>query len=167
MPKAPSRPQSADEGGAGGVEGGPGAAGSEGGGVNALAVQPSAAVLAGREKNRAAAVARMEAERELGRAIIAKVTRKAAQTIAGLYKRPGERGYNIDADLPWSECSVKTRASLLLVKGMAAEPEQGDGRLFGVIIMQGRAPSAAQWEAEARAVDEDERRKGAIDVVPK
>lgn len=115
-------------------------------------------------------IARMEAERQLCEAVLAKITRKALKTVEALYApelnedgTPNTRR-NRDADKPWNECSVKTRASLLLVKGMEAKADAGDKRVFGVVVLQGRSASAKDWEAEAKAVDDEERRKGAIDV---
>ena len=53
---------------------------------------------------------------------------------------------------------------LVIAKAAEGKNDQDLGRSFGLIILTGRAPSAKEWEAEAKKVDEDERRKTAIDV---
>jgi hypothetical protein len=114
----------------------------------------------------------MQEEAEACQRAIAKITRFAVKTVRGLYEEPflpdGKPNpkYNRDADVKWSDCSVKTRASLRIVEGMTnRDGAANDGRpTFGVIVLQGRASSADEWERDARKVHEDEVRRTAIDV---
>ena len=109
-------------------------------------------------------VTRSEEEQAL-KACLTRVAQKAAKTIEGLYEDPGSRDYNPDAEKTWAECSMKTRASLIIHKATEGKQEADLGRAFGVIILTARASSPADWEAQAKAVDEAERKKAAIDVV--
>lgn len=102
----------------------------------------------------------------------AKLQKAAMKTLAGLYEpdvledgSPNPK-HNPDANRTWSECSMKTRAALVMAKdmGLTSEQEMNEKRVLGVVVLQSRADSASSWEAEARKVDEEERRK-AIDAV--
>lgn len=96
-------------------------------------------------------------------AIMERVQMKVARTVEGLFLNPGEPGYNDDAPKPYMECSVKTRAALQLAKSAMEKQGSGEGRVLGLVMLAGRIPSKAAWEAEARRVDEEERRK-VVDV---
>ena len=98
------------------------------------------------------------------RAVIQRVQEKAAETLEALYLPSDDPKRNPDADRNWADCSMKTRAALVLCKDATREPGDGDGKVFGVIFMQDRVDDPRKWEAEARKVDEEERRKNAIDV---
>jgi hypothetical protein len=101
---------------------------------------------------------------QLVRDVLAKVTEKAARTLDGLYLDKDDPGYNPDAEKNWADCSMKTRAALVLVK---QAQERGDGPatgLLGIVFVPARAASATEWEAMAKKVDEDERNKAAIDA---
>lgn len=101
---------------------------------------------------------------QLAKDVIAKVTNKAAKVLDGLYLEPHEPGYNPDAEKTWAECSMKTRASLILVKDAQARGDGGEGRVLGLILVKERASSKEEWELMARKVDEDERNRNAIEV---
>jgi hypothetical protein len=98
----------------------------------------------------------------------ARLQKHAMKTLAGLYEDPKSPSYNPDADRTWQDCTMKTRAALVMAKdmGLTAEKETGEGRVLGIVVLQARADSIPTWEAEARRVDEEERRKAnAIDAV--
>lgn len=158
MPESQGSTRPEDEGQEGGKEGRSSAGGGQGR-VTGMVKTTQPAVLA-----------RMEAERQLCERAIAKVMRRAVRTVAGLYEEPlnpdgtPNKRWNKDADKTWNECSVKTRASLQIIKGLEQRNEGGDKRPLGVIVLQARAASASEWEAEAKRVDEAERRRAAIDV---
>jgi hypothetical protein len=115
------------------------------------------------------ALARREDIAELVRGTIQRVQQKAADTLEGLYEpeyidgQPNPK-YNPDAVNTWADCSMKTRAALVIVKSAEGKNEVEFGRQFGVIILDARAPDAQTWEADARRVDDAERKKAAIDV---
>lgn len=119
------------------------------------------------------ALARREAEEELIRSTLRGVAAKAAHTLDGLYENPFldedrteiNPKYNPDAHRTWAECSMKTRAALIITKAVEGKSDADMGRALGVIILTGRATSVKDWEAQAREVDEESRRRGAIDVV--
>ena len=85
--------------------------------------------------------------------LVQRAQKRAVTNILGLYKRPGEPGYNSDADSTWNECRVVTRCSLALVQGtMAAERAKQVAeapRLLGVVAVPLRIESAKEWEAFA------------------
>lgn len=121
------------------------------------------------------ALAKREQEEELIKGALRRVATKATQTLEGLYEPEllpdgtANPAYNPDASRTWAGCTMKTRASLIIAKAAEGKNDNDLGRAFGVIILAGRAPSAQEWEQQAREVDEAERRKAAIDVevVPK
>lgn len=88
--------------------------------------------------------------------IMDRVQNHAAKALEGLYKAPGDKDYNPDADKTWAECSMRTRAALILAKS-AQDQNTGDGKPLGIVFLSLRAKSAKEWEAKAREVDEDER----------
>jgi hypothetical protein len=117
---------------------------------------------------------RIKSHEERGRAAMALVYRRAAECLAGLYEPPTIAGpdgqpvpnpkYNPDAHATWAESSMKTRAALVIAKAQAENPDADIKAVFGVIIMKARATSAKDWEADAKKVEEEQRRK-AIDVL--
>lgn len=99
----------------------------------------------------------LKKEAELEEYLQKKVTKPALRITAGLFKSPGDKGYNPDAELPWKEATVKTRAALLVVQGeMAAQRARGEGaqttNVFGMVMMQPRIESENEWEAFAKQV---------------
>lgn len=116
------------------------------------------------------AIARRAGEETALRARLTRIADKAAGCIEGLYEpaslpdgRPNP-DYNPDATVTWAECSMRTRASLVIHKATEGKQEADLGRAFGLVILTARAVSAATWEQQAREVDEAERQKAAIDV---
>ena len=87
---------------------------------------------------------------------------QAARTVRGLFKQPGEDGYNADEAKPWKEVSGRTRAALILTQGtMAGQRAQTMSQApvqLGVIFMEKRLADTPQnridWEAEARALND-------------
>jgi hypothetical protein len=118
------------------------------------------------------ALARREQEEELIRGALRRVAQKATKTLEGLYEPPTLEGgkpnpdFNPDADRTWAECTMRTRAALIIAKAAEGKNDQELGRAFGVIILTGRAASAQDWEAQAKEVDRQERERTAIDVTP-
>ena len=118
------------------------------------------------------ALQRREAEEDLIRGALRRVAIKAAKTLEGLYEEPWlddkklkpNPAYNDDAHRTWADCTMKTRAALIIAKTAEGKNDVELGRALGVIILTGRAPSMEEWERRAKEVDEDERRKAAIDV---
>lgn len=118
---------------------------------------------------------RVAANEDKGRAAMATVYRRAAECLVGLYEPEfikDEAGnevpnpkWNPDAKRTWAEASMKTRAALVLAKAQAENPDADIKAVFGVIIMKARASNPKEWEAEARRVEEEQKRK-AIDVTP-
>lgn len=88
--------------------------------------------------------------------VLARVAEKAAKTLEGLYLKPDDPDFNPDADKTWAECSMRTRAALVIAKG-AQEHGLSDGKVLGIVFLQGRARSQSEWEAEAKRVDIEER----------
>lgn len=118
------------------------------------------------------ALARREEEEELIRGALRRVAQKATKTLEGLYEeellpdgKPNP-AYNDDAKKTWAECSMRTRASLIIARAAEGRNDQEIGHAFGVIILTGRAASASDWEAQAKEVDRQERERTAIDVTP-
>ena len=90
-----------------------------------------------------------------------RVQKHAAKAILGLYKKPSDKDYNPDADKTWAECSMRTRAALILAKS-AQDQGTGDGKPLGIVFLSLRAKNAKEWEAKACEVDANE---AVIDVV--
>lgn len=88
--------------------------------------------------------------------VMDRVQTHAAKTLEGLYKKPGDPEYNDDADKTWAECSMRTRAALILAKS-AQDQGGGDGKPLGIVFLSLRANSSKEWEAKAREVDANER----------
>lgn len=112
---------------------------------------------------RSKAIARSQGKTVL--AMLDDIAEKMLTDVAGLYKNPGDKGYNPDATVPWTEATTKTRASLIgYQQVMANSREQVRGAVaLGVVAMQ-RAMSKDEWERKAKIVD-DEAKQGAIDAV--
>lgn len=80
----------------------------------------------------------------------------AALRVRGLFLKEGEPGYNPDATGNWQDCSMRTRAALILVQGqLAAErakQQAATPKVFGLVMMQQRVEDAGQWEQMAADV---------------
>lgn len=80
----------------------------------------------------------------------------AAGKVRGLFRRPGEPGYNPDAAGNWQDCSMQTRAALILVQGsLAAErarQQAATPKVFGMVLMQSTIADPAEWERMAATV---------------
>lgn len=82
----------------------------------------------------------------------------AVARVRGLYKEPGEEGYNPDATANWQDCSMRTRAALILTQGALAteraKQQAATPKVFGMILMQQKIPDHGEWERMATAVSE-------------
>ena len=84
--------------------------------------------------------------------------KRALRNVKAYTARPGEEGYDPDADCNYKEAPVRVRASLLLAQGaQAAErtrrESQAPQTTIGVVFMpMPLAPDA--WEKKAREVEE-------------
>lgn len=92
-----------------------------------------------------------EAEEDQLTQIMERVATKAAKVVDGLFLEPDAKGYNADATAPWAEASTKTRAALAIVKSEMDRRGQSSGqaKVLGIVLLPGRAQSAAEWEREA------------------
>lgn len=95
--------------------------------------------------------------------LMERTIKRAERVVFGLFRKPEEEGYNTDADVPFTEASTKTKVALELVK-MSRGQGDGETRVLGVIFMQGRTTDPKTWEAEARRIDDEEKRRNAVDV---
>ncbi len=89
---------------------------------------------------------------------------KCADTLRRLFLPVGDPDRHPDADKTWSECSMQTRSALHLAKTQKDNPQADVKELFGIIIVQGRSKNALDWEKQAGAVDEEQKRK-AIEAI--
>lgn len=101
---------------------------------------------------------RRERRARMTKRVIEEVQLAAAKTVAGLFKQPGEPGYNPDADVPWRECSTRTRGGLLVMQGtMVAErvanAQNAAPQVFGVVMMTPRIEDPVEWEKFAAATE--------------
>jgi hypothetical protein len=101
--------------------------------------------------------------------LLRRVEAKGVRKVAGLFKNPGEPGYNPDAEVPWKDSTTATRAALLLTQGvMAAERMKNAGNgaaaVFGVVMMQPKIESASEWETFAKQVH-SQSQQAAIEAV--
>ncbi len=80
----------------------------------------------------------------------------AALRVRGLFVEPGKQGHNPDALRNWQDCSMQTRAALILVQGqLAAERARQQAitpKVFGMVLMQSVEPDAGKWEQMAAMV---------------
>ena len=85
---------------------------------------------------------------------IGRISYKAMRHAEGLYKQPGEPGYNPDAAVPWSEASTKTRFAVEVYKQLCADGRENTRSVtaLGVVALQSKL-GAAQWEKMAQAID--------------
>ncbi len=89
---------------------------------------------------------------------------KSLATVEALFAtNPAEQ--NPDATLPWSECSTKTRAALLIYREVAAgQRVDQQGRVaLGLVVLKSQLEEKA-WEEEAARVDDESNRRTAIEV---
>lgn len=82
----------------------------------------------------------------------------AVAKVRGLFKQPGEEGYNPDAATNWQDCSMRTRAALILTQGALAteraKQQAATPKVFGMILMQSKVEDHGAWERMATAVSE-------------
>lgn len=80
----------------------------------------------------------------------------AALKVRGLFLDPTEPGFNPDALLNWQDCSMRTRAALILVQGQLAadraKQQAATPKVFGMVLMQQRVEDPGQWERMAAEV---------------
>ncbi len=80
----------------------------------------------------------------------------AALRVRGLFVEPGTQGYNPDASRNWQDCSMQTRAALILVQGqLAAERAKQQAitpKVFGMVLMQSTIQDPQKWEEMAANV---------------
>jgi hypothetical protein len=127
-----------------------------------------------REKTAAAMVAsatkqlaKLTREQELDEQakIVDRIALRGLQVAEGLFKTAGEDGYNADADVPMPDATTRTHFGIAVYKQMMANRRDNNANLtkLGVVLLQGRM-SEGDWNAEARRVDEEQRRAHALDV---
>lgn len=97
--------------------------------------------------------------------LIDSITLRGLRHAAGLFLEPVEEGYNPDALVPMPDASTRTHFGMTVYKNMMAQKREGmaTARALGVVLLQGRK-GEAEWNAEARRVDEEQRHAQAIDV---
>jgi len=127
-----------------------------------------------REKTAAAMVANAtkqlakisrEAELDEQGQIVDRIALRGLRVAEGLFKAAGEDGYNADADVPLPDATTRTHFGMQVYKQMMANRRENMAtqRALGVVLLQGRM-SETDWNAEARRVDEEQRRAHAVDV---
>lgn len=127
-----------------------------------------------REKDAAAvrtdamkALAKLTAQQALDESaqIIDRIALRGLKTAEGLLMRMGEEGYDPDADVPLPDATTRSHFGMTVYKQMMANKRDNNAtaRALGVVLLQGRMSEEA-WNAEARRVDEEQRRAHAIDV---
>lgn len=87
----------------------------------------------------------MHAQRKLARlaAILSSVQSESVERLEGLFKQPGERGYNADAEKPPEEWGPRTRCALV----WATSTEEGKARIIRALQ---RWPSVQKMLPRAR-----------------
>lgn len=82
----------------------------------------------------------------------------AVAKVRGLFVDEKAPGYNPDATANWQDCSMRTRAALILTQGALAteraKQQAATPKVFGMILMQQKIPDHAEWERMATAVSE-------------
>lgn len=80
----------------------------------------------------------------------------AALKVRGLFLEPGQPGFNPDALANWQDCSMRTRAALILVQGQLAadraKQQAATPKVFGMVLMQGVVADHGKWEQMAAEV---------------
>lgn len=80
-----------------------------------------------------------------------------ARAVRGLFKDPADPEYNPDATSTWKECSMRTRAALVLTGNtMAGERAKSQAPVtnnFGVVWMPAQIRDAGEWERQAAAMN--------------
>lgn len=85
---------------------------------------------------------------------IGRIANKAMRHAEGLYKQPGEPGYNPDAEVPWAEATTKTRFAIEVYKQLKADSRENTRAVtaLGVVALTARLDKS-QWEKKAQAID--------------
>lgn len=115
----------------------------------------------------AKALSRLTREAELdevGR-IVDRIALRGLQTAEGLLKKADEEGYNPDADVALADATTRSHFGMKVYQQMMANKRDNNAnaRALGIVLLQGRMEEQ-DWNAEARRVDEEQRRAHAIDV---
>ncbi len=115
----------------------------------------------------AKALSRLTREAELdevGR-IVDRIALRGLQTAEGLFKQADEEGYNSDATAALADATTRTHFGMKVYQQMMANKRDNNAnaRALGIVLLQGRMEEQ-DWNAEARRVDEEQRRAHAIDV---
>ncbi len=115
----------------------------------------------------AKALSRLTREAELdevGR-IVDRIALRGLQTAEGLFKQADEEGYNSDATAALADATTRTHFGMKVYQQMMANKRDNNAnaRALGIVLLQGRMEEK-DWNAEARRVDEEQRRTHAIDV---
>lgn len=96
---------------------------------------------------------RQEGEAAVER-IRAKLTKRVTKVLTGLFKEPGEPGYNPDAERTKAECSMRTHVAVALAEQLGiTRPIAETSRPLGIIVLQSRIEDAREWEKQARVID--------------
>jgi len=97
--------------------------------------------------------------------IIDSIAIRGLEHAHGLLLKPGEEGYNPDADVPMPDATTRTHFGMKVYQQMMANKREGmaTARALGVVLVQG-LKSESEWNEEARRVDEEQRLRQAIDV---
>jgi len=97
--------------------------------------------------------------------IIDSIALRGLKTAEGLLMKAGDEGYNADADVPLADATTRSHFGMTVYKQMMAKrvADNANATKLGVVLLQGRMDEA-DWNAEARRVDEEQRRAHAIDV---
>lgn len=109
-------------------------------------------------------LAHQQSANQVVRTAMRRLAKKATDTLEGLYLDADDPKRNPDADKNWSDCSMKTRAALILAKEAAAEVQSEGARPLALVFVSQRVDSATDWEAMASKVDQDERARTSIDA---
>lgn len=98
-----------------------------------------------------------KALRERAKRTLLRVQNQALNAIAGMYKQPGEEGYNPDAETPWKDASTRTRGSFVLAQSFVSEERVRAAseapRTLGVVVVTDRIANPADWERLASQVN--------------
>lgn len=106
-----------------------------------------------------------QADHDRQQALIDSIALRGLEDAHGLFLKPGDEGYNADAVMPLADASTRTHFGMKVYQQMMAKQREGMAteRALAVVMVQGRLNEQA-WNAEAKRVDEDQRKAQAIDV---